>query len=957
MTIEGKDEEKEMDHDFKEVATTPESERNEIRRIQDHYIVLTLNEKWFVLDMKWFKKWKDWTSYDDNGFQLSASMSPRPEAIDNSHLLEEGTDYLLRRDLLQEEDYTLVPEKVWLTLVKWYSGGPAIPRLVIEEGHSYIQQKKIDLHPIFLRWGLADETQPDKLPREEDQTIEQLKRTMTIKRVIELFQRRNPEAIDSEVRLYMPLEIINKVSDKFPSITEEDKKRFIEITPEEHAYTLEEFEFPPNELHLLVAEKTGQTWPFDVPEPFTYKIGEIYDIRDTRKNYYEGFVRTKSQMTYTIHYINWAKKWDEVIEMDEVPKRFRKRGTFTDGPFIPRSQQKLAGAATFNNYSYGGYNTNERGKPSCKGVVGLMNLGNTCFMNSTLQCLMQSPWLTEFFLKQGWDKDVNRTNPLGKKGRVAVQYGALVKTVFSDQFRVVAPRELKRVIGEFAPRFMGFEQQDSQELLAFLLDGLHEDLNRIAEKPYTENVESNGREDNLVANETWETYKKRNDSVIVDLLQGQYKSRLVCPDCDRTSITFDPFMYLTVPLPTEKFKVQRVTFVPRDGTSPKKYGVKIPKDANIYAFKETFATQLGVDSLWLIVADIWKNKVHSIYRDIDSVQDLRETDDIWVYDSAPSESNTAQETAFSPMAVEGCGEKLAEPDEVKKTILQCAILHLAKPSYSLNTYFGIPLVTSLILTESLTFAAVHEHICKVLQKCIVESTTEEMDLSSDEIPFTISYKPINSYMTQTDLEPSDLKFDTSEKIKFYIHWKSPKFYNARKFVNCEKDISFPDPTSTSTNPVMLSSCLDAFTEAEILSQENAWYCRNCEKFQMASKKIDLWRLPDLLVIHLKRFFFTPHYRNKIKSLVEFPLKNLDFKKWIPSTCKLEQTTTYDLYGVSMHSGGLAGGHYTAYVQSLADGNWYNVDDSMTMKATSEATQTPAAYMLFYKRNQKSDGTS
>jgi len=569
---------------------------------------------------------------------------------------------------------------------------------------------------------------------------------------------------------------------------------------------------------------------------------------------------------------------------------------------------------------------------------------------------MQSPWLTDFFLQQGWKKDVNRTNPLGKNGRVADHYGALVKTVFSNQFRVVAPREFKRVIGEFAPRFMGFEQQDSQELLAFLLDGLHEDLNRIAEKPYTENVESNGREDNLVADETWETYKKRNDSIIVDLMQGQYKSRLVCPDCSRTSITFDPFMYLTVPLPTEKYKVQRITYVPKDGKPPKRYGVKILKDSNISAFRETFGTQLGVDSKWLIVADIWKNKVHCIYRDSDSVQDLRETDDIWVYDTAPTDSDTARETVFSPMAVEGSSEKLGE-DGVKEVTLQCAILHLAKPSYSLNTYFGIPLITTLIMTDNLTYANVHQQICSVLQQCIVQSTTEEIDLSSDGNPFKISFKPVNSYMGHTELEPSEAKLNSNEKLKFYVHWKSPKFYNARRFVNCEKDISFPDPATGSMNPVMLSSCLDAFTEAEILSQDNAWYCRNCEKFQMASKKIDLWRLPDLLVIHLKRFFFTPHYRNKIKSLVEFPLKNLDFKNWIPSTCKLEQTTTYDLYGVSMHSGGLAGGHYTAYVQSLEDGNWYNVDDSMTLRTTSEATQTPSAYMLFYKRNKKSDGTS
>ena len=52
-------------------------------------------------------------------------------------------------------------------------------------------------------------------------------------------------------------------------------------------------------------------------------------------------------------------------------------------------------------------------------------------------------------------------------------------------------------VGRFAPQFSGFQQQDSQELLAFLLDGLHEDLNRIQKKPYIEMKESNGRPDEV----------------------------------------------------------------------------------------------------------------------------------------------------------------------------------------------------------------------------------------------------------------------------------------------------------------------------------------------------------------------------------------------------------------------------------------------------------------------------
>ncbi len=50
----------------------------------------------------------------------------------------------------------------------------------------------------------------------------------------------------------------------------------------------------------------------------------------------------------------------------------------------------------------------------------------------------------------------------------------------------VSPKRFKWQLARFAPQFQGYAQQDSQELLAFLLDGLHEDLNRIKNKPYVE---------------------------------------------------------------------------------------------------------------------------------------------------------------------------------------------------------------------------------------------------------------------------------------------------------------------------------------------------------------------------------------------------------------------------------------------------------------------------------------
>lgn len=131
--------------------------------------------------------------------------------------------------------------------------------------------------------------------------------------------------------------------------------------------------------------------------------------------------------------------------------------------------------------------------------------------------------------------EINRDNPLGMSGKVAEEFGHLIKKLWSNNGSF-SPREFKAMIGRFRPMFIGWSQQDSQELLSFLLDGLHEDLNRIYKKPATAKPEWEGGTDldmMKMAKESWRLFKLRNDSVIVDLFQGMYRSTVVCPDCQK----------------------------------------------------------------------------------------------------------------------------------------------------------------------------------------------------------------------------------------------------------------------------------------------------------------------------------------------------------------------------------------------------------------------------------------
>jgi len=146
----------------------------------------------------------------------------------------------------------------------------------------------------------------------------------------------------------------------------------------------------------------------------------------------------------------------------------------------------------------------------------------------------------------------------------------------------------------------------------------------------------------------------------------------------------------------------------------------------------------------------------------------------------------------------------------------------------------------------------------------------------------------------------------------------------------------------------LYDCLNLFTTNERLGPDDPWYCPGCKAHQQAFKKFDIWSLPQVLVVHLKRFQYDRYTRDKLNTPVDFPIHELDLSTFTLNKQPGAPPPVYELFAISNHSGGLGGGHYTAFAKNKDNGTWYLFNDNACKPVDESQIKTTAAYVLFYQ---------
>ncbi|XP_030357254.1 ubiquitin carboxyl-terminal hydrolase 4 isoform X3 [Strigops habroptila] len=820
-------------------------------------------ESWYLVDSRWFKQWKKYVGFDSWDMFGAGDPSLFPGPVDNSGLFGDPETQSLKEHLIDELDYVLVPTEAWNKLVMWYGcmdEQQPIVRKVVEYG-LFVKHYKVEVYLLELK--LCESSDPDNV-------------------ISCHFSKADTVAtIEKEMRklFNIPPEKETRLWNRYMSNTYEQLCKLDSTVQDAGLYQ--------GQVVLIEVKNEDGTWP-----------GQHILAKSS----------TATSRNFTTSSKSSASSYSSVSATSVITN-----GDSSNSYGLNSSHLGRGGSGFVCN----SYSCRDNASLSQPGLCGLSNLGNTCFMNSALQCLSNTPPLTDYFLEDKYEAEINQNNPLGMRGEIAEAYAELIKQMWSGRQSHVAPRMFKTQVGRFAPQFSGYQQQDSQELLAFLLDGLHEDLNRVKKKPYLELKDANGR--------------------------------------------------------------------------PDSYRVVVPMMGAISDLCESLSRLSGVPAENMVVTDVYNHRFHKIFQMDEGLNHIMPKDDIFVYEVCKPSEDSSEYVTLSVYFRE---KTMRQSSNTSGTVLfgQPLLISVPKHKLTVDHLYSVVLeqisrYVKLPLAEEYSTPCTDKGTCNG-SNGVVEGDIEEMehqDGGEEGKDKLAEADPCHSegcmqVESARDLQPCKKQHFTfslvnssgTSEINSIVEGKTLKLNafsalaidwdsDTRRLLFDEQEAQAFEKHGSMLQPqkkkavVALRDCIELFTTMETLGEHDPWYCPNCKKHQQATKKFDLWSLPRILVVHLKRFSYSRYWRDKLDTVVEFPIRGLNMSEFV---CDPRAGSyVYDLIAVSNHYGAMGVGHYTAYAKNKVNDKWYYFDDSSVSMASEDQIVTKAAYVLFYQRRSSEEHTA
>ncbi|XP_067868283.1 ubiquitin carboxyl-terminal hydrolase 20 isoform X1 [Heterodontus francisci] len=541
-----------------------------------------------------------------------------------------------------------------------------------------------------------------------------------------------------------------------------------------------------------------------------------------------------------------------------------------------------------------------------RGLTGMKNIGNSCYMNAALQALSNCPPLTQFFLEC---VGLVRTD---KKPALCKSYQKLISELWHKKRpSYVVPTSLAHGIKLINPMFRGYAQQDTQEFLRCLMDQLHEELKEpLSERDSDSSSDTDEKRDGD-RSPSEDEFLSCDSGASSDKGEGENRSRCAAEKQIETELLIQD----------ECGK----------GISEKER----QKDRKFSCGHH----RLG--------------SVNAIDEDADVDTSLSSGD------AGGSGDARASVVSNSPC-------RTPEPDNdvnMRCTSRSCSPIHqelhsnLSSSPPRSSPMRAVPPFSfkkaQLLLSSKKRKQAKYRSVISdifdgsilSLVQCLtcdrISSTVETFQDLSLPIPGKEDLAKLHASIHQN----LPVKTGTCSDAYTTQGWVAFIMDYIRRFVVSCIPSWFWGPVVT------LEDCLAAFFAADELKGDNMYSCERCKKLRNGVKYCKVLKLPEILCVHLKRFRHEVMYSFKVNSHVSFPLEGLDLRPFL-SKESASQITTYDLLSVICHHGTAGSGHYIAYCQNVINGQWYEFDDQYVTEVHETVVQNAEAYVLFYRKSSE-----